>query len=60
MEDLIKIRNAKLFNEYIFFSFNPGNWINEANFQEGPYKEWMENNMPEHIPLTLAYVEKIN
>ena len=57
-EDLIKIRSSNKFKEYVFFSFNPGNWINEKNFNEEEYKQWMNNNMPEHIPLTLARVEK--
>jgi hypothetical protein len=59
IEDLIKIRDAKLFNEYVFFSFNPGNWINEENFQEEILKKWMEENMQSHIPLTLAHIERL-
>jgi hypothetical protein len=58
IEDLIKIRNAKLLNEYVFFSFNPGNWTNDENYQEENYNVWIKNNMPEHIPLTLAHIER--
>jgi hypothetical protein len=60
IEDLIKIRSSNKLNEYVFFSFNPGNWINDKNFNEEEYNNWMENNMPAHIPLTLAYIEKID
>ena len=60
IEDLLKIRASNLLAEYVFFSFNPGNWINENNFQEEKYREWMDNNMPGHIPLTLARVERID
>ena len=60
VEDLIKIRTANLLAEYVFFSFNPGSWVNENNFQEQRVKEWLNNNMPEHKPLTLAKIERIN
>jgi len=60
IEDLLKIRASNLLAEYVFFSFNPGNWVNENNFQEEKCKEWLDNNMPEHIPLTLAHVERVN
>jgi hypothetical protein len=60
IEDIIKIRSSNKLNEYIFFSFNPGNWINEKNLNEAEYKNWMKNNMPEHIPVTLAHVKKID
>jgi hypothetical protein len=60
IEDLIKIRKANLLNEYVFFSFNPDNWINEQNYQEENYKAWIKNNMPEHVPLTLAHIERSN
>lgn len=59
IEDLIKIRSADMFDEYVFFSFNTGNWNNEKNFQESKYKEWMANNLPNHKPLTLAKIEKL-
>jgi len=58
IEDLIKIRSSNKLNEYVFFSFNPGNWVNENNFNEEEYKRWMEENMPAHVPLTLAFIEK--
>lgn len=58
IEDLIKIRASNKLNEYVFFSFNPGNWINENNYIEENYKNWMKNNLPEHIPVTLAHIEK--
>jgi len=60
IEDLIKIRSSNKLDEYIFFSFNPGNWIKEKDFNEVEYKNWMKNNMPEHIPVTLAHVKKID
>jgi len=60
IEDLISIRSSKKLNEYIFFSFNPGNWVNEKNFNEIEYKNWIKSNMPEHIPVTLAHVKKID
>jgi hypothetical protein len=60
IEDLIKIRSSNKLNEYVFFSFNPGNWIDEKHFNEEEYIDWMENNMPEHIPLTLVSVKKID
>jgi hypothetical protein len=60
IEDLIKIRSSDKLNEYVFFSFNPGNWINEKNFNEAEYKSWMKTNMPDHIPVTLAHVEKVD
>jgi len=58
LEDLIKIRTANKLNEYIFFSFNVGDWVNEKNFNEAEYKNWIKNNLPEHIPVTLAHVKK--
>jgi len=60
IEDLIKIRTLKKINEYIFFSFNPGNWVNEKNYNETEFKNWINTNMPEHKPVTLAHVKKIN
>jgi len=60
IEDLIKIRSLNKLNEYIFFSYNPGNWVNEKKFNEAEYKNWMKNNFPEHIPVTLAHVKKID
>jgi hypothetical protein len=60
IDDLIKIRNANLLNEYVFFSFNPDNWINKENFEEENLNEWIKNNMPTHIPLTLAHIERTN
>jgi len=60
IEDLIKIRSSNKLNEYIFFSFNPGNWVNEKNFNEVEYKNWMKSNMPEHTPVTLAHLKKVN
>jgi hypothetical protein len=59
IEDLIKIRAFNMLNEYVFFSFNPGNWVNEYNFREDNFTEWMENNLPYHVPLTLAHVAKL-
>jgi len=60
IEELIIIRNSGKLDEYVFFSFNPGNWLNNRGFDESSYQEWIEENMPGHIPLTLAYVEKID
>jgi len=60
IEDIIKIRSSNKLNEYIFFSFNPGSWVNEKNYNEVEFKNWMKNNMPEHIPVTLAHVKKID
>jgi len=60
IEDLIKIRAFSKLNEYVFFSFNPGNWTNEKNFNKNSYTEWMDNNVPNHTPLTLVHVEKID
>jgi hypothetical protein len=59
IEDMIKIRNAKFFTEYVFFSFNPGTWAEEVSFEEDAYRKWLNENMPEHVPLTLASVERI-
>ena len=59
IEDIIKIRDLYKLDEYVFFSFNPGSWINNRNFEENIYTQWMKENMPDHIPLTLAHVEKI-
>ena len=59
IEDLIKIRNSNMLNEYVFFSFNTGNWNNDENYQEDKYIKWMKNNLPNHIPLTLAKIEKV-
>lgn len=60
IEDLIKIRSSNMLNEYVFFSFNTENWSNDGNYQEDKYKEWMSNNLPNHIPLTLAKIEKVD
>jgi len=60
IEELIIIQAFGKLNEYVFFSFNPGNWINDKNFEKNSYLEWMNNNLPEHIPQTLATVNKIN
>jgi hypothetical protein len=59
IEDIIKIRDLYKLDEYVFFSFNPGNWINDKNFEKDAYTDWMNKNMPDHVPLTLAHVEKI-
>jgi len=58
IEDLIKIRSSNMLKGYVFFSFNHGNWTNVENFQEEIFTEWMKNNLPEHIPLTLASIKK--
>jgi hypothetical protein len=60
IEDLIKIRSSNKLNEYIYFSFNPGNWVNEKYFNETEYKNWLKSNMPAHTPVTLAHLKKIN
>jgi len=60
IEDLIKIRSLNKLNEYVFFSFNPGNWVSIGNFNEDAFKIFMKSNLPIHIPLTLASVERIN
>ena len=60
IEDLIKIRSSNKLNEYIFFSFNPGSWVNDKKFNETEYKNWMKSNMPEHTPVTLAHIKKAN
>jgi len=60
IEDLIKIRSSSKLNDYVFFSFNPGNWTNNGNFDKDLYTLWMKENMPEHTPLTLANVQKID
>jgi hypothetical protein len=60
IEDLIKIRSSNFLNEYVYFSFNPGNWVKGDDFQERYYFDWMKNNMPGHVPVTLATVEKID
>jgi hypothetical protein len=59
IEDIIKIRGLNKLDEYVFFSFNPGNWSDSRNFEKDAYTNWMEKNMPDHVPLTLAHVEKI-
>jgi len=59
IEDIIKIRDSSKLNEYVFFSFNPGNWVNSQNFDKERYTQWMKENMPEHIPLTLAHIQRI-
>jgi hypothetical protein len=59
IEDIIKIRDSNKLDEYVFFSFNPGNWGNYRKFEKDVYTEWMEKNMPDHVPITLAHVEKI-
>jgi hypothetical protein len=59
IEDIIKIRDLNKSDEYVFFSFNPGNWNNDRNFDKDAYSDWMKINMPDHVPLTLAHVEKI-
>jgi hypothetical protein len=60
IESLILIRNSNLLNEYVYFSFNPGNWTKDLNLQEEQYEEWMTKNLPGHEPLTLAYVKLNN
>jgi hypothetical protein len=60
IEDIIKIRDLYKLDEYVFFSFNPGNWNNDKNFEKNTYTQWMKENMPNHVPLTLARVEKID
>jgi len=59
IEDIIKIRESSKLNEYVFFSFNKGNWINDMNYDKTSYTRWMNENMPGHIPLTLAHVQRI-
>jgi len=59
IEDIIKIRDSSKLSEYVFFSFNPGNWINNRNFNKESYTLWMNENMPRHIPLTLVHIRKI-
>jgi hypothetical protein len=59
IEDIIKIRDLYKLDEYVFFSFNPGNWSNDRNFDKNIHTQWMKENMPNHVPLTLAHVEKI-
>jgi hypothetical protein len=58
VEELILIKNANYLKEYVFFSFNPGTWINNDNLIEKNYFDWKNNNIPEHKPLILAYIKK--
>jgi hypothetical protein len=60
IEDLITIRSSNMLDEYVFFSFNPGNWTNDKNFNEEQVTAWMKNNLPEHKPLTLARISKMD
>jgi hypothetical protein len=59
IEDLVVIRESGKLNEYVFFTFNPGNWVNINNYDEDNFSDWMNQNIPEHIPLTLAFVAKV-
>jgi len=60
IEDLIKIRSSNMLDKYVFFSFNPGNWTNEESFQEEIFADWKKTNLPEHIPLTLMTVKRLD
>jgi hypothetical protein len=60
IEDLVKIRSSNMLNEYVFFSFNPGSWTNDNNFDEARFAAWMKSNLPAHVPLTLATVTKVD
>jgi hypothetical protein len=58
LEEMIMIKNAGYLKEYVFFSFNPGAWVNTDNLIERNYLNWRNNNIPRHRPLTLAYITK--
>jgi hypothetical protein len=63
MEDLIKINEAGLFDEYVFICFNPGfwgkpYWTTDKDLKIEEFGNWMRNNLNDHIPLTLVYVIK--
>jgi hypothetical protein len=59
IEDVIKILDSYKLDEYVFFSFNPGNWSNDRNFEKDAYMNWMQENMPDHVPLTPVRVERV-
>jgi hypothetical protein len=60
IEDLIMIKDAGYFNEYTFFSFNPGTWENNLELNNESYLEWKDATIPDHKPLTLGEVERDN
>jgi hypothetical protein len=58
IEEMIQIKNAGYLEEYIFFSFNSGTWTNDRGLIETNYKDWIHVNIPNHRPITLAFVRE--
>ena len=58
LEEVIKINEADLFNEYVFICFHQENWGRNENLKLEEFRDFMMNNLPNHIPLTLIWFER--
>lgn len=59
IDELTQIKDAGYMKEYVYYSFNTGEWEDEPDLRTSNYESWMEMNLPEHEPQTLASVEYI-
>lgn len=57
--DMMRISEAGYMKEYVYYSFNPGQWEKPADLHEVEYRAWIQANLPDHKPLTLGRVEKV-
>lgn len=57
LEELIRIREANIFEEYVFICFHQDEWGYNENLKLEEFRDWMQNNIPDHIPLTLIWFE---
>lgn len=58
LEEVKKISDSGFIQEYVFYSFNKYNWQVPEGLREKDYQEWMQSNLPNHQPQTLADVRK--
>ena len=58
LEEMIKINEAGFFNEYVFICFHQDSWGRNNELKIDDWANWMRNNIPDHIPLTLIWYEK--
>jgi len=46
LDNLVRVKNSRYFNEYIFSCFKKGDWkVDKDSFYLDEYKKWAKNNM---------------
>ncbi len=58
IDEMIQIKDAGYFKEYVYFSFNDNTWEMPDGLDKEKYDEYMKSSLPNHKGLTLATVSR--